>query len=310
MSKKEKLTSFDRLVLFTLTYSSLFKFSLTAEEILERLPITDDFDFLLAKKKKNEANKIIKNSKKIKRTLEKLIVLNLVKEKKDLYFLKDEDFKSRIKKEKFIKDKLKEAEEFVSLAKRIPFIKAIYLTGSAAVDNADKNDDLDFLIICQNNTLWLSRFILIILTKLKGKRPQLDADRKTVEETKDAWCLNLWLEESFLRVPKERRSLYEAYELMQMKSLYSKDISESKILSENKWLNKYLDLKMPHIKKKKRNSNLILITINRLLFFVQKNYRFLFYNDNGFLISINQAYLNDAAFKERLLKKLDSSFKY
>ena len=310
MSRKEKLTNFDRLVLFTLSYSSLFQFALTAEEVLQRLPVTNDFDFLLNKKKKDAGKKIIRNLKKIKKSLKKLISLKLIKENDGLYFLNRKDFENRKKREKFINQKTKETELFISLANKIPFIKAIYLTGSAAVDNADKNDDLDFLIICQNNSLWISRFILIILTKLKGKRPQLDSERKTVEETKDAWCLNLWLDESSLLVPKERRSLYEAYELMQMKLIYKRDDYQQKILMNNSWMKRYLDLEVTSKKKLLLDSNLIIGVFNKILFILQKKYRSIFYKDYGFLISLHQAYLNDSAYKEFLLKELDRRFIY
>ena len=310
MSRKEKLTNFDRLVLFTLSYSSLFQFALMAEEILDRLPVTDDFDFLLNKKKKDDGKKIIKNLNKIKKSLKKLVVLKFIKEEGDFYFLKANDLRSRKQREKFIKSKFSEAQEFIFLAEKLPFVQAVYLTGSAAVNNADKNDDLDFLIVCQHDTLWISRFILILLTKLRGKRPQLDAERKTVEDTKDAWCLNLWLDESYLKIPKKRRSLYEVYELMQMKLLYKKKEYVGDILANNNWVNKYLDLKNSNKKIKTNKSVFILSVLNKILFILQKTYRSLFFNDYGFLVSLHQAYLNDSGFKDKLLEKLDERFIY
>jgi len=310
MSKKEKLTSFDRLVLFTITYSSHFDFALTASEVLERLPVMADFDFLLGRKKKSSSKEIKKNSKKIKTSLNKLLSLGLIKNKNNYYFLKKIDLELRKNKERFIKEKSKEAQVFVDFAKKIPFIKAIYLTGSAAVNNAAEEDDLDFLIICQPNTIWLSRFLLILLTKMKGKQPHLDNNLNNRLESKNAWCLNMWLDQSNLSIPKERRSIYEAYEVLQMKLIYDRYDLAEQLFSANKWLNSYLDFSnkslLKNNKKISYEKNIVLSVLNGVLYYLQIAYRSIFYNDNGFLVSKDQAYFNSSNFRDKILKNISN----
>jgi predicted nucleotidyltransferase len=287
---------------------------LTDHEILERLPVTADYAFLFGKKKKISSKKIKKNSKKINTSLNKLLSLGLIKNKNNYYFLKKIDLESRKKRSKYIADKKKAISEFVILAQKIPFIKNIYLTGSTAADNAREEDDLDFLIICQPNTIWLSRFLLILLTKMKGKQPHLDNNLANREETKNAWCLNMWLDQSNLSIPKKRRSIYEAYEVLQMKLIYDQDGSAEQLFLANKWLNSYLDFPNKSLLKANKSisykKNIVLSVLNWFLYYLQIAYRSIFYNDNGFLVSKDQAYFNSSNFRDKILKNISNKLIY
>ena len=271
----------DRLVFLTLAYSSCFAFALNKKEITQRLA-------------KGE-QKISTSSKKIEESLKKLMSQSLIQSEHDYFFLRKRDLSNRLQRAKFVPQKQKEIQAFVALASKIPFVKAIVLTGSTAVNNAQKEDDLDFMIICQNNRLWLTRLILILLTKFKAKRPE--------KENSNAWCLNLWLDEGDLVINEERRSLYEAYEILQMNFVYDAGNLQRQFLNANSWLSKYLffydDYKFGRYKIKKSFS-----LLNQLFFILQKKYRQLVFGQENFSLSLTQAFFNSISFRAKVFSKL------
>lgn len=271
----------DRLVFLTLAYSSCFSFALSKKEIFERLAKGQE--------------KIFISSKKIENSLKKLISQSLIQSDGQYFFLKKRDLENRLQRAKFISIKKKEIQNFVNLVKKIPFVKAVVLTGSTAVDNAQKDDDLDFMIICQHNTLWLTRFVLILLTKLKDKRPE--------KENSNAWCLNLWLDEGDLVISENRRSLYEAYEILQMNFVYDVADLKKQFLNANPWLKDYLffydNYKFGRYKVKKSFS-----LLNKLFFVLQKKYRQLVFGQENFSLSLTQAFFNSISFRDKVFSRL------
>ncbi len=286
MSPNRNMNEYDYLVLLTLIYSSCFSFALTTDEITNRLP--------------KAPKKIFFSKQKIKQSLKKLLDQSLIQSDGQYFYLKEKDLLNRKKRAQFIAEKQIRAKEFVELAKKVPFVKAIILTGSTAVDNAKKEDDLDFMIICQKNTLWISRFILIILTKLKDKRPSREKD--------NAWCLNLWLDEFDLTIDENRRSLYEAYEILQMKFIFDRDDCQKKFLNANDWLKKYL-LFYDNFKFEKYNGEMSFSAINQLMFWMQKKYRLTIFGQENFDLTPTQAFFNHLNFREKLFIKLRKKLK-
>lgn len=293
------MNEIDRLIFLTIAYSSNFSFALNKSEILKRLPVSFNLNYLF-NGEEQLPKKILISQQKINDSLKKLLELSLIQTDEQYFYLQKKDLLNRINRAKFYDLKKKEALEFINLAKKIPFVKAIVLTGSAAVGNALRNDDLDFMVICQSNTLWLTRFLLIILTKLKGKHPGLNKN--------GAWCLNLWLDENDLILNRDKRSLYEAYEILQMKFLFDRGKCERLFLNANNWIQKYLfyyhDFKFSEYKSKKSFS-----LINQLFLSLQKTYRLVIFGKENFYLSSTQAFFNDSNFKNKLLislkKKID-----
>jgi hypothetical protein len=285
----------DRLVFLTIVYSSHFSFALNKGEILQRLPISASLNYLF-NRKKSSFKKILASQQKINNSLKKLIQLSLIQTDGEYFYLEKKDLLVRKNRIKFYDFKKKEALIFVNLAKKIPFVKAVALTGSSAVGNSLKNDDLDFMIICQKNTLWLTRFMLIILTKLKNKQPGLNKP--------SSWCINLFLDEGDLILDPSRQSLYEAYEILQMQFLFDRGGYKKLFLNANAWVQKYLfyyyDSKLSQYKQKKSLS-----LVNCLFFFVQKTYRKFVFGQENFSLSLTQAFFNDINFKNKLLISLE-----
>ncbi len=275
------MNEYDYLVLLTLTYSSCFSFALTEDEVIKRLP--------------KPPKELLFSSKKIKKSLKKLVNQGLVQSDDQYFYLRNQDLTNRKKRIKFMAEKQLKINEFVKLASKIPFIKAVVLTGSTAVNNAKKNDDLDFMIICQNNTLWLSRFLLIILTKLKHKRPH--------QGQNNAWCFNILLDENDLVIGEERRSLYEAYEILQMVFVFDRDHYQTKFLNANEWLKKYLFF-YDNFKFETYNKTMSFSLLNQIFFWLQQGYRLIAFGQEDFSLSPSQAFFNRLTFRAKLFTKL------
>lgn len=291
------MNEIDRLVYLAIAYSSCFSFALNRREIFVRLPLSSDLNYLFDGENHFQ-KKILISEQKINKSLKKLLELSLIKTDGEYFFLQKKDLLNRKQKAFFYHSKMKEAERFASLASKIPLIQAIALTGSAAVANANQKDDLDFMVICKKNSLWLTRFLLILLIKFMNKRPGKKRD--------GAWCVNLFLDENDLALDENKRTLYEAYEILQMCFIFDRQDYQDKFLAANQWLKNflqiYLKLEFKQYFKQPQKSQRSLI--NQVFFYLQKTYRCLIFGQENFVLSLTQAFFNQANFKNKLRKKL------
>jgi len=104
-----------------------------------------------------------------------------------------------------------------------------------AMENSNENDDIDLLIITSKSRLWLTRFLTVILLELVANRRH-PADK----EVKDKICLNMFLDEGHLEVPKKEQDLFSAHEVCQLKVLWDKNGIYQKFLKANLWSKKFL----------------------------------------------------------------------
>lgn len=209
-------------ILQTLCYHDLFDYPLALEEIHR---------FLIGNSKFK-----MKNSK-LKLQIKNLIQIGKVEEKKGFYFLQGRGkiVSIRKKREKISQKKLKIAQRTADWLRLIPNVKMVAITGAMAMENAEKDEDIDLLVITSKNRLWLTRIQAVLLIELLGNRRRL----KDVEVT-DKICLNIFLDESRLQMPKEKQNLFVAHEMAQMKVLWQRDDLYQKFLKANLWLKKFL----------------------------------------------------------------------
>jgi predicted nucleotidyltransferase len=158
-----------------------------------------------------------------------------VEEKDGLYFLKGKE-KSITKRESHEKasiKKLKIARDSSEVLSRIPTIKLVAVTGALAMNNVDKEEDVDLLIIVKKGTLWTTRlFVLLLLDVLRIPRRRYgDKDQK------DKLCLNIWLDEGDL--VWRAKNLFTAHEIAQVKPLINKKQTYEKFVYKNRWIKNY-----------------------------------------------------------------------
>ena len=175
--------------------------------------------------------------------------------KDGFYFLHGRErlIKLRKQREKFSQEKFQKAKKATDLLAKIGAVEGIFLTGSVAVGNAKKDADIDLLIICSLNTVWLTRLTTVLFLKAKGiYRQSLRASSASWRTAglrnwgiagnllthKNKVCPNIFLDTNNLKI--KERNLYTAHEVLQAKCLFDRGGIEKKWLIENSWTKKYL----------------------------------------------------------------------
>lgn len=191
----------------------------------------------------------------------------------EIFKLKFENVRNRLLRRK---NKIKKAEKLAELiGKKFNDILFIGVTGSVAAGYPKKADDIDLMIICKKDSLWITRLKLRWYI-YKNKIPH--RQWRAVERP-DEFCFNLWLEEDSLTLPKDKQILQNAMDLILMKPILNKDKIYEKFLIENKWAGKYVATgysnKISNFKyqiskeKRKINSNTFKAVLNYLAFWGQ-----------------------------------------
>ncbi len=206
-----------RRVLNTLLYSDIFNYPLKKEEI---------WKYLISPQKisKSDFLKELKEEKDIS-------------SKKNYYFLKGKEkiVDERIRKEKISLEKIKKAERIAINLSRIPSVKLIAISGSLALKNSNENEDIDFFIVTSRNTLWATRFIAVTTLLLMNSYR-----RRGEKSVRNKICLNMLIDEGFLKFSSKRRELYTAHEISQIYPLVQRDKTYLSFQKANSWVLDFL----------------------------------------------------------------------
>lgn len=127
------------------------------------------------------------------------------------------------------------AHKAAHILKKVPGILLVGVTGGVAMENADKQDDIDFLIITATGTMWASRLCATILLTLAGVRRRPD-ERQVANKI----CLNMFMQEGDLSLPVSERDLFSAHEVLQMVPLWERNGVYKKFLRANIWVKQFL----------------------------------------------------------------------
>jgi hypothetical protein len=205
---------------------------LMKKALLQTLAYADIFDYPL---KEKEIEKFLIGQMVTKS--QTWFQLPQVVQKNGFFFLKGREkiVSLRRKRQKWSQKKIKKAQRVGHWLRIIPTIKMVAVTGALAMANAEKEDDIDLLIITTKKRLWLTRFLTVFLVELVAKRRH-PLDR----EVKDKICLNMFLDEEHLTVPPQERDLFTAHEICQLKPLWQRKNTYSKLIQKNLWVKNYL----------------------------------------------------------------------
>ncbi len=205
-------------VLKTLLYSDIFDYPLKKSEI---------WRFLISGKKENkqEIYKIL-NAKN-----------SFFGVKDNFYYLKGKEntVEKRKEKEKISTGKIKFARKTLEKFKFIPTVYFIGISGSLAMKNSDKDDDIDLFVITARNSVWVTRLIMVIILRVMGiyrKREDKNVSNKI--------CLNMLIDETAITFPKTRQDLYTAHEIAQLAPVLNKNSFHEKFINGNFWVSKFL----------------------------------------------------------------------
>lgn len=167
--------------------------------------------------------------------------------------------------------KIKKAKRIARLLACIPTIRYIALSGSLTLKNAKHDDDIDLFIITSRNTVWVTRFAVLLTLIVIGQKR-----KRGVTKAPDKICPNMIVAEDAVCLPKAARSLYTARELVQLRTLVAKDITREELVSRNSWVKNFLPNTSirPEIyvqNSLSRNEKFI-NTLDDALFYLQRKY--------------------------------------
>jgi len=117
----------------------------------------------------------------------------------------------------------------------IPSIQLVGVTGRLAMNNTIQDDDIDFFIITAKKTLWTTRFLATLLVEILGVRR-----RPHDAEVNNKVCLNMFMSEDVVALPKDQQDLFAAHEVLQMQPLWQHDNTYKRFLLANRWVRKFL----------------------------------------------------------------------
>jgi len=153
---------------------------------------------------------------------------------------------------------------------KLPFVAAIFVTGSLAMNNCKKSDDIDLMIITYPDTLWITRLIYNLLFINNRRFPG-------VKTAPDKICTNLWLDIKNYKL--KIKNLYIAHEILQAKCIFDGGGVQYQFLKQNAWVKEYLPkaylslLKLPSPKLRRGiKGEVIWKIINYILFWLQYLY--------------------------------------
>ncbi len=141
----------------------------------------------------------------------------------------------RSKREAWSTEKWRRARKIARLLSIIFTIQLVGVTGGLTRSNTKSEDDIDFLIITAGRTLWVTRALSTILLDVFRLRR-----RPTDMNVRNLVCLNMFMSEDGLSVPKKERDLFAAHEVLLMTPLLDRNKAYEKFLSANRWVKTFL----------------------------------------------------------------------
>ena len=202
-------------ILFTLVYADIFQYAYTFDELVAWMP-------------KNTWKKTA-----IQKQLHSLIKKKIVSEKSPFITLygHTKNIQIRLNRQEYAIIKWKKAQRAAGILRLIPTIMFIGVTGGLSIQNADEGDDIDLYICAKKGTLWITRFFSTVLLEMFGIRR-----RPETRDVKDTICLNMFVTEDALAVPRQERDLYTAHEVLQMELLWERGGAYTAFLKKNAWV--------------------------------------------------------------------------
>jgi len=128
------------------------------------------------------------------------------------------------------------------MLKHIPTATLVGITGGLSMNNTDKEDDIDFLIVSIPHAMWVTRFLAVCFVGFVAKRRT-----PSLTKTGNAVCLNMFMTTDNLAISPDKRDIYLSHEITQMIPLWSRESTYKRFLMINSWVGAML----PFVYKKR-----------------------------------------------------------
>ncbi len=169
---------------------------------------------------------------KIQKELDQLILDGMVGRAGEYSFLFDREYlvPLRIKREKIARCKWQKTKRAIRWLRFVPYIKAVFASGSLAINNTDELSDLDVLMVVGSGRIWLTRFLVTALLSILGMRRQASD-----QIAPDKICLNHYIGDASLAIPF--KSIYNAQTYSNLVPIYVREESIiEKFKNANDWV--------------------------------------------------------------------------
>ena len=226
------MTSLEKSILATIIYYDIFDFPLTLMEA---------FNLLINPRRisASEESKEL-NLGQVLKSLEKLKELDEINEWQGFYFLTNNAkgklvVQERLEKNKIAEEKWKKTRRYIFWVQVLPYIEAVFASGSLALGHTTEESDLDVLVVTSQGRIWLARVFISLLMGLLGVRR-----KKNQITAPDKICLNHYITSSSLKISFE--SLYNAQSYAHLVPVYfHKEGLIECFWQENKWVLKFVN---------------------------------------------------------------------
>lgn len=129
--------------------------------------------------------------------------------------------------------KIKRLRTYLRILQKMNIISLIGLSGSVAMGHADHEADVDLFIITQAGRMWSARAAALAAAAALGvRRGRLS----TPKSARNKVCLNMFMDESDLKVPKQKQTSFVAHEILQMKPVFTRGAIYHRFLQKNAWI--------------------------------------------------------------------------
>lgn len=155
------------------------------------------------------------------------------------------------------KDGMDKAVKVAEILKKIPWVKLLCVTGSAAAFNSDKESDIDIFVVAKTHRLWLTRGFVAAILKTMGMYIKKDSDPGKI-------CPNLFIDEENFAWPTKDQSIFTAHEIVLMHPLVDRDQTYLKFLKANDWIKSYFanfNVHVGEMKTKKHRAGSKLVSL-------------------------------------------------
>lgn len=246
LRKKSSISVEEEAILTTVLYSSIFSFPLTQEEL---------WKYVISRQKIDK--------KAFKRSLTHLH--QYLTQREHYVCLKGEEhtIAQRIANQSEVSRKQQIAQRASMLLSQIPTILFIGVSGGLAAKNVTQNDDIDLFIITKRNTMYTTRFLVLLLLQLHGLRRS-----RNQSQAANKICTNLFIDETELPWDFSKRDVYIAREIAQIEPLFERENMYKKFLDSNFWITAWLPNAFSEIDKafyKQQNKSAFAYLISNIL---------------------------------------------